>query len=62
MYMQQRDLWKTGNEMTIEQLVELQQFMDSQPTPFYQCKVCGKDFLVFSEVPEGGYIICEDCS
>ena len=37
---------------------ELWEWFDAQPKPYHTCKVCGKDYLVFADIPEGGYIVC----
>ena len=48
-------------KLTLEKLKKVKVELDAMPKPFHNCKICGNEFLVFGEIPEGGYIICGEC-
>lgn len=48
--------------LTIERLKEVKTELDAMPEPFYRCRGCGQEYLVFGEVLNGSYVICERCS
>ena len=48
-------------ELTEGKLLESIKDLEVLPGPIYKCRKCNTEFWVFSEVPKGGYIICDDC-
>ena len=48
--------------LTIEKIRKAEAFFDEQSELTHKCKLCGEEYLVLGDVPDGGFIICDECS